>query len=249
MQQPLALPAFKDNYIWCLRQEQAALVVDPGDAKVVQSYLQQHQLELEVILITHHHWDHTDGIAELKALYPNAVVYGPAAEAEKIGQLDRRLTDGDGISWYGQQFDIIAVPGHTLGHIAYYCAPWLFCGDTVFNAGCGRLFEGSPEQMWQSLNRLMSLPPETEFYPTHEYTMSNLSFARWADPNNAALPLYIQQCQQLRANGLPTLPTTLAQQHQVNPYFRAVDPQLQRHWQQPNSLELFRFLRSKKDDW
>ncbi|WP_337840409.1 hydroxyacylglutathione hydrolase [Rheinheimera sp.] len=249
MSEPVALPAFKDNYIWCLRQENKALVVDPGDPQVVLTYLASQQLELNLILITHHHWDHVDGIQLLRQHYPQARVLLPAAEQHKIAAAGEGVAHGDIIHWQQYQFQVMAVPGHTLGHLAYYCAPWLFCGDTLFNAGCGRLFEGTAEQMWHSLNQLMALPADTWLYPTHEYTLANLEFARWADPNNPELERYQKQSKVQRDRGEPTLPTRLSDQLRFNPYLRAVDPVLQQHWQQENALELFRFLRQRKDQW
>ncbi len=249
MSEPVALPAFKDNYIWCLRQENKALVVDPGDPQVVLDYMQAEQLQLDMILVTHHHWDHVDGIAQLQQRYPKARVMLPATEQEKILARGEAVRHGDCIDWHQYQFQVMAVPGHTLGHLAYYCQPWLFCGDTLFNAGCGRLFEGTAEQMWQSLSSLMALPADTWLFPTHEYTLANLEFALWADPLNTALQPYLVKCQQLRAQNQATLPTLLSDQLRINPYLRAVDPALQQHWQQANALELFSFFRQRKDQW
>lgn len=244
-----ALAAFKDNYIWCLRQAELALIVDPGDAAVVQHHLQQQQLQLAVLLITHHHPDHTGGINELKQLWPDAVVYAPALEQQKIPYADIWLQDNDQIELpdFGLTFQVMQLPGHTLGHIAYYCAPVLFCGDTLFNAGCGRLFEGSAAQMWQSLSRILTLPDQTLVYATHEYTLANLEFARWADPDNTELADYQHRCQQQREQQQATLPTPLAVQRQINPFLRAEDAALQHRWQQHNAVDLFTALRSAKD--
>ncbi len=244
-----AIAAFKDNYIWCLRQAQLALIVDPGDAQAVQQYLLRHQLKLSVILITHHHPDHTGGIKELKQLWPDVVVYAPALEKDKIPYADLWLADNDQINLndFELSFQVMQLPGHTLGHIAYYSAPVLFCGDTVFNAGCGRLFEGTAEQMWHSLQRVLLLPDQTELYATHEYTLANLEFARWADPDNNELADYQHWCQQQRALQRPTLPTPLAKQRQINPFLRAENVELQHRWQQPNAVSLFTALRSAKD--
>mgnify|MGYP006158395143 CR=1 FL=1 len=244
-----AIAAFKDNYIWCLRQAKLALIVDPGDATVVQHYLQQQQLQLAVILITHHHPDHTGGIKELKQRWPDVRVYAPALEQDKIPYADVWLKDHDQVELvdFNLTFQVMQLPGHTLGHIAYYSAPVLFCGDTLFNAGCGRLFEGTAAQMWQSLSRILTLPDQTLIYATHEYTLDNLEFARWADPDNTELANYQHWCQQQRELQQPTLPTPLAMQRQINPFLRAEDVGLQHRWQQHNAVDLFTALRSAKD--
>lgn len=244
-----AIAAFKDNYIWCLRQAKLALIVDPGDATVVQQYLQQQQLELAVILITHHHPDHTGGIQELKQRWPDVMVYAPALEQQKIPYADIWLKDNDLVDLvdFNLTFQVMQLPGHTLGHIAYYSAPVLFCGDTLFNAGCGRLFEGTAAQMWQSLSRILTLPDQTLVYATHEYTLANLEFARWADPDNTELMNYQHWCQQQREMQQPTLPTPLAVQRQINPFLRAENVGLQHRWQQHNAVDLFTALRSAKD--
>lgn len=244
-----AIAAFKDNYIWCLRQAKLALIVDPGDATVVQHYLQQQQLQLAVILITHHHPDHTGGIKELKQRWPDVRVYAPALEQDKIPYADVWLKDHDQVELvdFNLTFQVMQLPGHTLGHIAYYSAPVLFCGDTLFNAGCGRLFEGTAAQMWQSLSRILALADQTLIYATHEYTLANLEFARWADPDNTELADYQHWCQQQREQQRPTLPTPLAMQRQINPFLRAEDVGLQHRWQQHNAVDLFTALRSAKD--
>lgn len=244
-----AIAAFKDNYIWCLRQAKLALIVDPGDATVVQHYLQQQQLQLAVILITHHHPDHTGGINELKQRWPDVRVYAPALEQDKIPYADVWLKDHDQVELvdFNLTFQVMQLPGHTLGHIAYYSAPVLFCGDTLFNAGCGRLFEGTAAQMWQSLSRILALADQTLIYATHEYTLANLEFARWADPDNTELADYQHWCQQQREQQRPTLPTSLAVQRQINPFLRAEDVGLQHRWQQHNAVDLFTALRSAKD--
>ena len=244
-----AIAAFKDNYIWCLRQAKLALIVDPGDATVVQHYLQQQQLQLAVILITHHHPDHTGGIKELKQRWPDVRVYAPVLEQDKIPYADVWLKDQDQVELvdFNLTFQVMQLPGHTLGHIAYYSAPVLFCGDTLFNAGCGRLFEGTAAQMWQSLSRILTLPDQTLIYATHEYTLANLEFARWADPDNTVLADYQHWCQQQREQQRPTLPTPLAMQRQINPFLRAEDVGLQHRWQQHNAVDLFTALRSAKD--
>lgn len=218
----IPLPAFQDNYLWLLHDGQRALVVDPGDAAPVQAFLAAHGLRLEAILVTHHHGDHTGGVDALREA-TGARVWGPAREA--IPQPFTPLSEGDRIEALGLAFDVLDVPGHTAGHIAYYCADWqgaplLFCGDTLFSGGCGRLFEGTPAQMFDSLAKLAALPAATRVCCTHEYTLSNLKFATAVEPGNAQLIHYRQQCEQKRSHGEPTLPSSIALEKQVNPFLR-----------------------------
>ena len=185
----IALPAFSDNYIWLLHDGRRALVVDPGDAQPVLKALQSTGLDLEAILVTHHHPDHTAGVAELREA-TGATVWGPAREA--IPEPFIPLDDGDTVTALGVAWSVLDVPGHTAGHIAFWAsdidgAPLLFCGDTLFSGGCGRLFEGTPAQMLASLDRLAALPGNTRVCCTHEYTLSNLRFARTVEPGNVAL--------------------------------------------------------------
>lgn len=223
----VALPAFDDNYIWMLHDGQRALVVDPGDADVVLAALKRLSLRLETILVTHHHIDHTGGVDVLRDT-TDAVVFGPLTEA--MPEPIRRLQGGDKVQAMGLSFDVTDVPGHTSGHIAYFCpsvctsngvAPLLFCGDTLFSGGCGRLFEGTPAQMLASLTQLASLPGNTRVCCTHEYTLSNLKFARAVEPNNAELIQYQQQCMSMREAGVPTLPSTISRELQINPFLRS----------------------------
>lgn len=222
------LPAFTDNYIWMLHDGHKALVVDPGDAKVVFDALEKMSLRLDTILVTHHHEDHTGGVAELREA-TGAAVFGPLSET--MPEPIRRLQGGDKMQALGLVFDVIDVPGHTAGHIAYFCdqmhgktsagAPILFCGDTLFSGGCGRLFEGTPAQMLDSLNKLAALPSHSQVCCTHEYTLSNLKFARAVEPNNAVLQQYHLDCETLRAANIPTLPSTIAQELHINPFLRS----------------------------
>lgn len=222
------LPAFTDNYIWILHDGACALVVDPGEAAGVQRYLADHQLALDTILITHHHGDHTGGVAALRQA-TGARVIGPVREA--MPEPLQRVAGGETIEVLGQTFEVIDVPGHTAGHIAFYAReidglPLLFCGDTLFSAGCGRLFEGTPAQMLDSLTRLAALPADTRVCCTHEYTLSNLRFAQAVEPGNAALTRYRQWCDQQRAQDLPTLPSTMGLEQAINPFLRAHQPSL-----------------------
>ncbi|MBA4177612.1 MAG: hydroxyacylglutathione hydrolase [Leptothrix sp. (in: Bacteria)] len=221
-----ALPAFADNYIWMLHDGTQAVVVDPGDAAPVVQALQSQGLQLAGILVTHHHADHVGGVDELRPLL-HGPVWGPAGE--RIPQPFEPLNDGDGIEVLGLRFRVLDVPGHTAGHVAYAqegaaTAPLLFCGDTLFSAGCGRLFEGTPAQMLASLSRLAALPDDTRVCCTHEYTLSNLRFAAAVEPGNAAIEAHAARCRALRAQGLPTLPSRIGLERRINPFLRCAEP-------------------------
>ena len=221
-----ALPAFSDNYIWLLQdpERRHCAVVDPGDAAPVEAWLAANpDWQLSDILITHHHFDHVGGIERLKAA-TGARVLGPANE--KIPGRDLALHDGDQVDVLGQRFSVYAVPGHTLGHIAYIQAEqhWLFCGDTLFAGGCGRLFEGSPEQMHQSLSRLAALPEQTQVFCTHEYTLSNLRFAAAVEPDNQQIKQRLEQVGQWREAGQISLPSSIALERATNPFLRSSEP-------------------------
>jgi hydroxyacylglutathione hydrolase len=219
----LPLPAFQDNYLWLLHDGHKALVVDPGDAEPVLATLRQTGLQLEAILVTHHHADHIGGLDVLRD-HTGATVAGPAGE--RIPEPLTRLRGGDSVTALGLRFQVLDVPGHTAGHIAFYCeevdgAPLLFCGDTLFSAGCGRLFEGTPAQMLASLDRLAALPGATRVCCAHEYTLSNLKFALAVEPHNEAIRSHQLHCEQLRARRLPTLPSTISRECEINPFLRS----------------------------
>ena len=218
----LPLPAFSDNYIWLLHNGKQALVVDPGDAAPVQAALQALQLQLQAILVTHHHADHVGGVDALRDA-TGALVYGPAFEVlpEPVVRVDAATQ----LHLLGMPWRVLEVPGHTAGHIAWYCepadqAPILFCGDTLFSGGCGRLFEGTAEQMHASLQQLAQLPQNTRVACAHEYTVSNLKFACEVESSNTALLQYRAHCEALRQQQRPTLPSTLAQELAINPFLR-----------------------------
>ena len=219
----IPIPAFADNYLWLLHDGKRALVVDPGDATPVLRVLQENALQLESILVTHHHADHTGGVDLLRET-TGAKVFGPASECIPAPYLP--LREGDVVEAMGLNFQVLDVPGHTSGHIAFYTAamndqPLLFCGDTLFSGGCGRLFEGTPAQMLNSLDKLAALPAQTQVCCTHEYTLSNLRFALAVEPDNADLVKYHADCVKSRSNGLPTLPSSIAQELLVNPFLRS----------------------------
>jgi hydroxyacylglutathione hydrolase len=226
MVQVKAIKAFSDNYIWCLTTEQnnQAWVVDPGQSAPVLEHLAQHNLTLGGILITHHHYDHTDGVAQLVKQYPNIAVYGPSNSP--FEGITTPLNEGDTISILNIPFEIITTPGHTLDHICYINDALAFTGDTLFSGGCGRLFEGSPEQMWHSFNKLRALPSDCKVYCTHEYTQANLAFAKAVEPRNPELLAYSQKVDELRKNDEITLPSTIGQELKVNPVMRSNLPNI-----------------------
>ena len=249
----IKIPAFKDNYIWLLRKGGSAVVVDPGDARPVLDYLQQERLTLASILVTHHHADHQGGVASLLAHYP-AEVFGPATES--ITALTQPLRGGETIclSSLGVELLVIAVPGHTLGHLAYYGAGCLLCGDTLFSGGCGRIFEGSPAQMFDSLTRLASLPDQVNVYCAHEYTEANLRFAMAVEPGNRALRRRVDEVAVLRAKGMATVPSTIAVEKATNPFLRCteaevIDAARERGSKGNDALSVFSTLREWKNSF
>lgn len=221
------IPAFSDNYLWLISRGGRAAVVDPGDDEPVSRRLEQRSLTLSSILVTHHHGDHVGGVAAL-ARATGARVYGPRGES--IPARDVALADGERIDVLGTTMEVIDVPGHTRGHIAYHAPALkaLFCGDTLFGAGCGRLFEGTAEQMSASLERLARLPGDTRVYCAHEYTLSNLRFALAVEPDNGALRERQRACALLRGRDRPTLPSTIAEERATNPFLRCDAPAVRR---------------------
>lgn len=250
------LPAFANNYIWLLQMQQEVLVVDPGDGQVVLDWLQRHpDHRLNTILVTHHHADHTGGLAMLVQA-TGARVWGPAKEILPVSHTP--LSDGQTVHWCGLNWQVLEVPGHTAGHLAYWAevpnqAPVLLCGDTLFSGGCGRLFEGTAAQMLHTLQRLAALPPLTRVCCAHEYTLDNLRFAHRVEPDNTAVVAHQTHCQRLREANLPTLPAPLGQELHINPFLRSHLPSvragLQRHFGAlPNDdTQVFALLREWKN--
>lgn len=217
----LTVPAFQDNYLWLIHDGSHAAVVDPGDARPILAALDAHALSLAAILLTHHHADHVGGVPELLARFP-VPVYGPRGDG--IDAVTHPLAEGDLVELArpALRLQVLDVPGHTRGHIAYHAPEpgWLFCGDTLFAGGCGRLFEGSPQQMAASLTKLAALPEQTQVFCAHEYTLSNLRFAAAVEPGNAALQDRIVNEQARRDAGQPTVPSTIGIEKATNPFLR-----------------------------
>ena len=253
--QPIA--AYSDNYIWLLfdPQTRRAFVVDPGDAQPVLATLEALDLDLAGVLITHHHFDHVGGLETLREKY-SPQVYGPDNPA--ISGIDHVLAAGDVITVLGLEFQILEVPGHTLDHIAYFHPaqiPLLFCGDTLFAGGCGRVFEGTPAMMHESLQILAALPPATRVYCAHEYTMANLGFARAVEPDNEALRQRIAEAEATRGRNEPTVPSDLALELATNPFLRCAETALQDSLAEQGKLEgrggseVFAAVRAWKDNF
>jgi len=249
--------AFSDNYLWLIhapanRREVAA--VDPGDADAVETALREHGLALRAILVTHHHADHVGGVRALATRH-GVPVFGPARE--RLPCDVRPLDDGDTVSLaeLGLEFRVMAVPGHTLGHVAYYGHGALFCGDTLFSAGCGRLFEGTPTQMLDSLERIAALPDDTRVYCAHEYTLGNLRFAAAVEPGNADVLETLDAVRALRARDGITLPTTLGRERRINPFLRCREPAVRAAAEAragaplPAAADVFAVIRAWKDGY
>jgi hydroxyacylglutathione hydrolase len=220
------LPAFEDNYIWVVQQTggNSCVVVDPGDEDPVLDYLRSQGLALSAILITHGHGDHTGGVRGLKQQWPEAVVYGPSHE--RVPVVEQHLGEGDDLSLadLGFRCRVMEVPGHTSGHVAYRLGNALFCGDTLFAGGCGRVFSGTHDQLSDSLRRIAALPPETLVYCAHEYTLANLGFALWVEPDNAAIVARREAEETKRLQERPTVPSSLGLELETNPFLRTGEP-------------------------
>ncbi|MEK6787873.1 MAG: hydroxyacylglutathione hydrolase [Pseudomonadota bacterium] len=254
MRNPVALPSFTDNYIWLLPGDQGCWVVDPGDATAVMNWLEGQQQQLAGILLTHHHADHTGGAEQLSKL-GNCPVWGPDECRQWRTQAvdDQQLLMLDGLG----PVQVLSVAAHTRGHVAYYLPGpgWLFCGDTLFSAGCGRLFEGTATDLQTALACINALPAETLLFPTHEYTLSNLRFARHVEPGNAAMAEAEKEVQALRQQGEPSLPTNLARERSINPFLRTHSHEIRAQVAQwsglaiDSDLETLRLLRLWKDQF
>ena len=248
------IKAFNDNYIWLVTTNEGSIVIDPGEADQTVNFLKENGLTLEAILITHHHFDHTGGIEDM-LLFKDVDVYGPV---NNISSINKQLMSGDLINVIGIDFQVIEIPGHTLDHIAFYSEtfeePILFCGDTLFSGGCGRVFEGTFEQMHASILKLKSLPANTKIYAGHEYTQSNLKFALEVEPLNQKLISRYNDVQNLISIGKPTLPSTLELELEVNPFLRCQTNEVQnsviKKFNTSNHEdEIFKALRQWKDNF
>lgn len=251
-----AIPILSDNYVWALSHDEIALIVDPGEAEPVAAWLRTRQLDLAAILITHHHPDHAGGLARLRHEWPDAAGYGP--HDTRIPDVVMRVANGDSIVPHTSlaRLNVMEVPGHTRTHIAFHGEHLLFCGDTLFSAGCGRLFEGTAAQMLASLDRLAALPGETRVCCGHEYTASNCRFALEVEPGNSALREYAENVDRLRSSGAITLPSTIARECAVNPFLRVDEAEVRNALQRERGLsptadrvEAFAALRAWKDDY
>ena len=250
-----AIPAFTDNYIWALRKEKQLVVVDPGDPNAVQDILLKENLDLIAILITHWHPDHTGGLLELSK--EKAIpVYGP--KGGHIEGITNELGENDQITILGNTFKVFETPGHTLDHISYFSDqenPILFCGDTLFSGGCGRLFEGTPTQMYNSLSKFSSLPEETKVFCTHEYTLSNLNFAVEVEPTNKELLKYYEEVSNKRNNDEITLPSNIKLEKNINPFLRSSESSIKKSAEKYSSksnldnIETLSVIRSWKDNF
>ena len=257
----VAIKAFTDNYIWAITSKTSThlALVDPGDADVCITFIEKNKLILSSILITHHHPDHTGGIKKLRQYCQEKQwpleIYAPKNETIPFATHSLIQNDTLELTQLNLTLQVIELPGHTLGHIAYYHDDILFCGDTLFSGGCGRLFEGSPQQMHHSLNKLKALPTRTRVYCTHEYTLANLEFALTVDPTNPELIQYYNQVKQLRIADKNTLPSSMLQEKKINPFFRCFDLNIQQNVSEHNNVALqdeistFTALRQWKDNF
>lgn len=249
-----SIEAFTDNYIWLVTTNEGSIVIDPGESSNIINLMHKNQLDLKAILVTHHHFDHTGGIEEIISHCP-VDVFGPF---NNIQTIRKKLKGGDRLNVIGIEFEIIEIPGHTLDHIAFYSEnngrPILFCGDTLFAAGCGRVFEGTYEQMFESLIKLKNLPTNTNIYCGHEYTLSNLRFAKEVEPFNKDILSRYNKVLKLREKGTPSVPSTLSTELKTNPFLRCDNKEVQENISSKFKItkenkEIFKALRSWKDNF
>jgi hydroxyacylglutathione hydrolase len=249
-----AVPALKDNYIWLIihRNSNQCLIIDPGDAKPVIDTIEHLKLNPIAVLLTHHHYDHSQGAMALKTKY-NLNVYGSAIEG--VASVNHPLFAETTLNFFPESTaaTVLKIPGHTRDHLAYLFEHHLFCGDTLFTSGCGRIFEGTADQLLNSLKKIMALPDNTLIYCGHEYTIANLKFAKTVDPDNERLLIRIEDTRCLRDNNLPSVPATLLLEKQTNPFLRcdtdAIKTAVENHFGQQldNELQVFTALRKWKD--
>ncbi|MFQ5354985.1 MAG: hydroxyacylglutathione hydrolase [Mariprofundaceae bacterium] len=249
------LPVLSDNYIYLIDEPESGLLaaVDPAEFKPVSAWCRTHDRQLTHILNTHHHWDHTGANLELKTVFGCRII-GPAYDAGRIPGIDIEATEESPLQLGNLKSKVLFVPGHTRGHIAYTVDDALFCGDTLFGAGCGRLFEGSPNQMWNSLNKVLQLNKNTRFYCAHEYTVSNLNFALEIDPNNTDIQERLKRANHLRSENKPTVPGTLAEERATNPFLRPLNADFRNSYAMKYALpddavSVFAHIRAAKDQW
>lgn len=248
----ISIPAFQDNYIWVLvDDDRRCVIVDPGESEPVLTAIAENGWQPEAILLTHHHNDHVGGVPALRAKFPHLVVYGPAETQDK--GTTHVVKEGENVLILGWDFSVFATPGHTSGHICFYSKPYLFCGDTLFSGGCGRLFEGTPAQMYQSLQKIAALPDDTLICCAHEYTLGNMKFAASILPDDRAIQDYYQKVKELRAKNQKTLPVILKNEREINVFLRTDDIDLINKINQETNLQQpeqrFAWLRSKKDNF
>ena len=248
------IKALSDNYIWLVTTNEGSIVIDPGESKQIIDLIKSNEIDLEGILITHHHYDHTNGIEEILK-YKKVEVFGPK---NNVNAITKRVKQNDVFNLIGLKFEVIETPGHTLDHIAFYCfkdgKSILFCGDTLFSGGCGRVFEGTYSQMYESLKKLSKLPENTQIFCGHEYTSSNLQFACAVEPNNQFIREYNDEIIEKTKNGEPSLPSSLKIEHMINPFIRCNEENLidninKKFGEVSSEIEIFSTLRKWKDDF
>ncbi|BAH83367.1 hydroxyacylglutathione hydrolase [Candidatus Ishikawella capsulata] len=242
------ISALNDNYIWFIIDKyNNCIIVDPGESQPVLEQIKQYYWKPKAIFLTHHHQDHVGGVKKICKIYPNIIVYGPQ-ETQKSNKSINIVTEGRKLQILGYEFTVLLTPGHTLGHISYYSHPFLFCGDTIFSGGCGRICEGTVQEMYKSLEKIRQLPDETLLYCAHEYTLSNIEFAMGILPQDQELIKYYEQVSKLIAKGAKSVPTRLYQEKKINIFFRIKDIRLNTLFiKYEDEITTFAHLRYLKD--